>query len=383
MPINSTIRIMGTVGRRGSNNPNDVRVIQTRLNDFTRPPRSFLKVDGKCGPTTEGVIADFQRVVCGSANPDGRVDPGKTTLAALNDPASEGKWARMSIGSPAAPHPMPGAAGATGGATIQGLSTKQQEVANQVEAAARKADQMGVYAEFLKQTPISNLKKVLDAQGALASFAQFFVVAREQRALGSTVTQIAEFMSDATKMKDANGFAKILEASKRNPQMFKTAKILGRAAGGVALFLAAAEIADHLDKKQYGAAAAEVYGAFMSVAVPWAGFLSAVQNLAFTWAPGLRGMPAVNYFFRMLNARDPVGLGKIGVDSFVTIIDTVIVSFQRGQLDTGQLELLVERMRNSPSNILVSAGEWLGDRAFDGVSGGVKVFDAFLERLRR
>ncbi len=377
MPINSTINIMGTVGRRGRNSPNDVRVVQTRLNELARPPRSSLKVDGKCGPATEGVIADFQKVVCGSPNPDGRVDPGKKTHAALNDPASEGKWARMSIGAPAA---QPGPAG---GGNVQGLSPSQQKVAKDVEDAARKADQLGVYAEFLKQTPVANLKKVLDAQGALANFIQLFVVAREQRALGSTVTQIAEFMSDATKMKDANGFAKILEASKRNPQMFKSAKVAGRAAGGISLFLGAAEMANHLEKRQYGAAAAEVYGVFMSAAVPWAGFLSAVQNLAFTWAPGLRGMPAVNYFFRMLNARDPVGLGKIAIDSFVTIIDTVIVSFQRGQLDTGQLELLVERMRNSPSNILVSAGEWLGDTAFDGVSGGKRLFDGLLEHLRK
>ena len=121
----------------------------------------------------------------------------------------------------------------------------------------------------------------------------------------------------------------------------------------------------------------------MSVAVPWAAFISAVQSLAFTYALGLKGVPAINCYFRILNASDPVGLGKIAVDSLVTIIDTVMISYQRGQLDTGQMELLVDRMKNSPANILVSAGEWLGERAFDGVTGGVKVFDAFVERLRR
>lgn len=380
MPINSTINILGTVGRRGKNSLNDVRAVQTRLNDFTRPPRSFLKVDGKCGPATESVIADFQRVVCGSVNPDGRVDPGGKTLTALNNPASEGKWLGMSLASPA---PRPGGSAPAGVVYPAGLNSQQLAALDAMAKSTKTADERAVFAEFLKLTPVSNLKAVLNVQGAAASFAQFGIVAREQRALGSSSQQVAAFLCDATKMKDANGFAKILEAGGKNPRIFQAAKGLGTIAGGAAIILCAVEVADHLKQKRYGAAAAEFYGAFMSVAVPWAAFISAIQGLAFTYAPGLKGMPAINYYFRFLNAADPVGLGKIAVDSLVTMIDTVMISYQRGQLDTGQMELLVDRMKNSPANILVSAGEWLGDRAFDGVTGGVKVFDAFVARLRR
>lgn len=358
MPINSTITINGSVGRRGRNSPTDVRAVQGRLNDLTRPPRLFLKVDGKSGPLTEGVIADFQRVVCGSANPDGRVDPGKKTLAALNDPSSEGKWLGMNMTTPTS---RPGAAAAAGVVYPAGLNSREKEAVDLMAKSTKNAEELGILNDFLKSTPVSTLKAVLNAQGAAAGLIQFGVVVREQRALGSTAKQIGEFLGDAVKMKDATGFAKILDAGGRNPGMFRVAKGLGKVASGAATFLCAVELADHLMAKRWGAAAGEVYGAFMGKAVPWAGLMSALQGLVFVYAPGLKGRPTITYFFQILNAVDPINMGKIAVDSLITVVETALTSFERGQLDTRKLEELVDRMKQTPARVFAETGEWWGD----------------------
>lgn len=99
MPINSSISISSSVGRRGKNAKNDVETVQTRLNELMNSPRISLEVDGLIGPKTIGMIRDFQKSVCGFRWPDGLVDPAAKTIIALNDPASEGIWGRMSIPS--------------------------------------------------------------------------------------------------------------------------------------------------------------------------------------------------------------------------------------------------------------------------------------------
>lgn len=93
MAITGPISISASVGAGGANRAEDVRKVQEQLNAQMRPPREFLVVDGICGPKTRAAIRDFQRVVCGFAYPDGRVDVGQTTIAKLNDPSSEAIWA--------------------------------------------------------------------------------------------------------------------------------------------------------------------------------------------------------------------------------------------------------------------------------------------------
>jgi len=77
--------ITGTVGRGGANRPNDVKTIQTLLNQNIAKLVPFLPVtvSGTCDPQTILMIEEFQRRVLQTQTPDGRVDPGGRTLKAL------------------------------------------------------------------------------------------------------------------------------------------------------------------------------------------------------------------------------------------------------------------------------------------------------------
>ncbi|HVZ07761.1 glycoside hydrolase family 19 protein [Rhodopila sp.] len=75
--------ITGSVGANGANARADAVVIQVALNLVRQPGDPPLAVDGSVGPGTIGAIRQFQANVMQAGTPDGRVDPGGQTLAAL------------------------------------------------------------------------------------------------------------------------------------------------------------------------------------------------------------------------------------------------------------------------------------------------------------
>lgn len=82
------ITITKAVGANAPNLYDDVFNIQYGL-DQVAPidggPSPQLKIDGKCGPITQKAIRDFQKKHFGWQGCDGRIDPGKRTLAKLNE----------------------------------------------------------------------------------------------------------------------------------------------------------------------------------------------------------------------------------------------------------------------------------------------------------
>ena len=83
MPV-LTATVLASVGRGGVNRTSDVETVQFLLNRFALELGiTPLKVDGHCGAMTERAIVEFQRRFVNRANPDGRVDPGGRTIAAL------------------------------------------------------------------------------------------------------------------------------------------------------------------------------------------------------------------------------------------------------------------------------------------------------------
>jgi len=72
-----------SVGEGGVNGRDDAIVVQVLLNLNRPPPLPPVGIDGGVGPQTCDAIREFQSRVLGVAAPDGRVDPGGRTLAAL------------------------------------------------------------------------------------------------------------------------------------------------------------------------------------------------------------------------------------------------------------------------------------------------------------
>jgi hypothetical protein len=82
------ITITASVGIKGMNRADDVRVIQQALNDVPADqgrPKPLLVVDGISGPKTENGIQMFQLKHFGWPGADGRVDPDGVTIAKLNE----------------------------------------------------------------------------------------------------------------------------------------------------------------------------------------------------------------------------------------------------------------------------------------------------------
>lgn len=77
--------ITGSVGNKGTNNPEDVKLVQQLLN---KKYKAGLAEDGDCGKLTITAIAKFQQVVLGSTKPDGRIDVGGKTWQALSGNAA-------------------------------------------------------------------------------------------------------------------------------------------------------------------------------------------------------------------------------------------------------------------------------------------------------
>lgn len=72
-----------SVGRKGKNQPDDVKNVQNLLNGFAGKVKfSKLKVDGANSGALEKAIGVFQAEVCGF-RPDHRIDPGKGTIKKL------------------------------------------------------------------------------------------------------------------------------------------------------------------------------------------------------------------------------------------------------------------------------------------------------------
>lgn len=75
--------ITASVGRKGKNKPEDVKIVQQLLNGFASKVKfAKLKVDGTPTGNLEKAIGVFQQEIC-KFKPDFRVDPGRDTIKKL------------------------------------------------------------------------------------------------------------------------------------------------------------------------------------------------------------------------------------------------------------------------------------------------------------
>ena len=81
--------IVASIGRGGLNRTDDVRLVQALLNRHIQAPQRPLVIDGVMSARTSAAIAAFQRRVLNIHPPDGRINPGDRTMAALTRQAEQ------------------------------------------------------------------------------------------------------------------------------------------------------------------------------------------------------------------------------------------------------------------------------------------------------
>lgn len=354
MAITQSILITQSVGNLGRNTTTDVKTIQTRLNELMPPHGKKLVVDGKCGPLTIGCIRDFQREVCGSRNPDGRVDPNKQTIAALNDPASASKWAKMSIGAPATP-------GASGGgmpheAVIQ---TKFKE--------AGRAAEFDLFRRAVVDGSFGPMKAFLGSIGRTEDAAKLASAFLTLRKWGLTFEESREVMRAATGLRKQRAALELFdEISKPASKFGSLLGFAGKVGGRAGLLITIIEVADKFADGDYLYGTTEVYKAVMGKRVPWAAMIEGLQSLVEALAPGSVKTKGV---FKVLRACDPIGLGAVAVDAITSLALGAVDMVAKGKMDVDammpRLERLAKRMKEGPTKVFAELGEDLGDAMYE------------------
>lgn len=382
MPIVMSISINGSVGARGRNQADDVRVVQRQLNGQMNPPRKLLTVDGKSGPKTESMIRDFQRSVCKFRTCDGRVDPGGKTLARLNDPASEGVWAGMSM-APANAQPKPTGGGNSGTEVPEPQLPQQSQTAfknvykavhdRKALASDKKAE--SVVAAFLDHFVNNSLKDaktvhaVLDLMNTALQNGKFLELARGLRILSDlnygNPEAVCRSLADLARQQGTGKTMRALAAAGRNPSLGRVLQSAGRVAAAVGILFCLIESWNHYNKGRYGAALKEIYKGVGALAVlP----LAVVDAIVTAWQgldPGIENRRDASVFFEILRHGNILDHGGNAIDAAATIIEVCVKAVVQGKMDWPTLDALVERMRSSSGKNFVELGEFLGDWYYD------------------
>lgn len=356
MAIMQTIFITKSVGAVGANLTPDVTAVQRQLNGQMPAQRSKLSVDGRCGPLTIACIKEFQKEVMGTRAPDGRVDPGKGTLAALNDPNSASKWAKMSFsGAPAA--------GAGTGTPGTGTSIPHEAA---MEAKFRDAGKSSEWNEFrraLVDGSIPEMKKFLGGIGRAEDAQKLATAVLTLRKWGLSFEEIRHVMRAATGMRKQMAALELFEEiSKPAGKFAKLAGFTAGVAGKAGLIVMVVEVADKFADGDYLYGAAELYKMFMGKAVPWAAVVEGVQSLVEAILPDSAKNSAV---FKIIRACDPIGLGAAAVDAVTSLalgaIDMVLNRKMGIDALMPRLERLNTRLKQGPTKFFADMGENLGD----------------------
>jgi len=367
MAISSTLVIDGSVGRGGRNKREDVRAVQTRLNELMSTPRMPLTVDGLNGPKTTGAIRDFQRSVVGMSWPDGRVDVGKRTHQHLNDPLSADIWKGSNMTAVRAECPAVGAPDPAAGPAAAGPSAPQ----SQSESRARKyLDEAADELQWSSAEYDAFVRDVLDNPDRDVGMAVLSVITTTNsakdflhgwKALRSGGCSNRELIRAITDRRYSGKNFAVIEEVGKNRGVMRHLRNFAAAADRLALLMVAMEVHDHLAHGRWGAAASVCYQVWIGSAFPWAGMINALQGIITVLVPGA----ADSRFFQALRTLDPVGVGGVGVDSFITSAIVLIEALHSGKLNMGELMALRDRMADSPVAVVAELGDGLGDAVYD------------------
>lgn len=380
MPIYSSIGIRASVGRGARNDTTDVSAIQKRLNELMNSPRVKLVVDGRCGPKTEAMIADFQKVVLGTQKPDAKVDPNGGTIRALNDGASEGKWARMSMAPvtggpgpfPGMPHTNPAQGGSRGQQLLQEAALAQNAGVTFDEIRRNLIDTgFPPFKSFL-----GTISKAEEARAVVA-------VWKHIRTFGFSAPEAARIYTELAKLDPKITKDFFEAAAKPGSKLAGNLGKMAKFADKVGMVIVLIEVTDKMAQGDYLYGTAEMYKQFMGKAIPWAGAVEALQSIVEGVLPARAKNSDV---FKVMRACDPIGLGAVGVDTIGTLAIGLVEMVTTGQMDSQRLNRLVDRMRSGPTAFFAELGDNLGASIYemslwkkDDWSFAVKSIPGFIE----
>ncbi len=356
MPIYSSIGIRASVGRGGRNETTDVSAIQKRLNDLMNSPRVKLMVDGRSGPKTEAMIADFQKVVLGTPQPDGKVDPNGATIRALNDGGSEGKWARMSMAPPGAPGPFPGFNQPNSG------GSRGQQLLQEAAQAQNSGISFDEIRRGLIDTGFPPFKSFLGTVTKADEARNIIAAWKLIRGYGFSAPEAARIYTEIAKMDPKKTIAFFEAVAKPGSKLAGSLAKLARAADKVNMVIVLIEVGDKMAQGDYLYGTAEMYKQFMGKAIPWTGAVEALQSVVEGFMPASAKNSDV---FKVMRACDPIGLGAVGVDTVGTLAIGLVEMVITGKMGAGRLDRLVSRMKSGPTAFFAELGENLGDSVYE------------------
>ncbi len=318
----------------------DVRLIQQLLGKAGISPGA---IDGVAGPKTNGAISQYQKSFLG--RPDGRVDPNGQTIKKL-------------LGS--APGAMPGAPTPTPPGAGNGKTNSFRAAVEQ--AARRENASPSVVTEFLAFWETSQFPAIktwlssLDTAENTIKVAQFFFFLRR---FGFSIADASKVLIVVAGLRVPEAMPIIAGIVNNGAKASNALKKAGGVRSALSLIVAAIETYNLVAKGEWSQATATIYKTVIGLAIPWAAAIDAIQSLF----PEVS--PASGRAFKVLRACDPVGLGGIGVDSMVTMAQSIIDFAMGRDLNEERLAQLVKRMKTGPTAIFAELGENAGDAMFE------------------
>ncbi len=209
------VAIKGSVGKGGKNNAADVQAVQAALN---KRAGTNLNVDGVCGAKTIEAILAFQKKI-GMSPPDGLVEPGNRTEAALNGktiPAAGKGAGKGATGSTSSGTAKGGASGAGGSSKASGnpILEAGKAAMDLVLKAAKEAEQRRKQIEQAYQDALKQILKALKQVAGVAGEEGKKIKEGLERAYKENLEHLKEIQKTASDLEQKKTQAE-LEALKK------------------------------------------------------------------------------------------------------------------------------------------------------------------------
>lgn len=357
--------LSGSVGANGGqNNPKDVMFIQVVLNawinkyDILKTLNcKILVVNSQISSQLFYNIYIFQKAFVGMKKPDMRIDRNRNTIRMLiyHLPIKSNKVLNSRKKSTEKFK-------ALGRIEAKKLgNSKFEEEFIQVIDALAKTVSGGEKGEGIQGGLTSLFLGSLNRPEDIHNLAKIF---KMLKGWGLTFEEIRIVLWQMTFKTSAKDGRRIFEAlSRSGSKLNKFIKLIGKVGKYFGIIVMIIKIINHFHKKEYSQIASSLYGYIVGSLVPLTGIIDGLEALVYEILGEHVGLKN-NKFFQSFRVINIVGLGQVGIDTAVTLGQSVWDICQNGG-DLGvalpRLEELVKRMKKSPAAVFVDIEQNVAD----------------------